>query len=519
MKRYLYLWHRWLGIALCLFMALWFVSGVVMLYVGYPKLTPAEHLAGLPPLSAKNCCVSLETALAASGESAPPQSAKLTSVANEPRYLLGFPGKAQVAVDARTGQIIAPIDRNTALAAAQAFSGGAQVSYLGLLYEDMWSHSRALSAERPFHVIQVEDPQQRRLYVSQHNGRVLLDVTAQERAWNWLGAWLHWLYPLRGGVFDSWAADIVIYLSLAGTVLAILGLVVGLLRWRFAKPYRSGSRSPYPSGVARWHHIGGLLFGTLLITWIFSGLMSMRPWHLLDSQSVLQPDAYYGAELHADGAELPIAEAIKRFDQAGIRASEVEWRFIGGRNYLVAYDGVGNSRIMPSDGGTGPQAQLPSITLERAAQAMLPGAKVEFEWLTAYDFYYFARAEQSMYGNKNKRLPMLRVRFNDRAGTWVHIDPYSGALIEQLDQRGRAGRWLFNLLHSWDWLPLLERPLLREVLIIAFSLGGFIISVTGIVLGWRRLLRTRSRHRKSPTVTCNRSIPDKEKNDRYPGVQ
>ena len=176
MKRYLYLWHRWSGIALCLFMALWFVSGVVMLYVGYPKLTPAEHLAGLPPLSAKNCCVSLETALAASGESAPPQSAKLTSVANEPRYLLGFPGKAQVAVDARTGQIIAPIDRNAALAAVQAFSGGAQVSYLGLVYEDMWSHSRALGAERPFHVIQVEDPQQRRLYVSQHNGRVLLDV-------------------------------------------------------------------------------------------------------------------------------------------------------------------------------------------------------------------------------------------------------------------------------------------------------------------------------------------------------
>ncbi len=50
MKRYLYLWHRWLGIVACLFMALWFISGVVMLYVGYPKLTPAEHLAHLPVL-------------------------------------------------------------------------------------------------------------------------------------------------------------------------------------------------------------------------------------------------------------------------------------------------------------------------------------------------------------------------------------------------------------------------------------------------------------------------------------
>lgn len=31
MKRYLYLWHRWLGIVACLFMARWFVSGVAML--------------------------------------------------------------------------------------------------------------------------------------------------------------------------------------------------------------------------------------------------------------------------------------------------------------------------------------------------------------------------------------------------------------------------------------------------------------------------------------------------------
>ncbi|MGV8195858.1 PepSY domain-containing protein, partial [Pseudomonas aeruginosa] len=50
MKRYLYLWHRWLGIGCCLLMVLWFVSGMVMLYVGYPKLTPLERLAHLPEL-------------------------------------------------------------------------------------------------------------------------------------------------------------------------------------------------------------------------------------------------------------------------------------------------------------------------------------------------------------------------------------------------------------------------------------------------------------------------------------
>ena len=49
-KRWLYLVHRWLGVLLCAFFAMWFVSGVVMMYVGYPKLTQAERLAHLPPL-------------------------------------------------------------------------------------------------------------------------------------------------------------------------------------------------------------------------------------------------------------------------------------------------------------------------------------------------------------------------------------------------------------------------------------------------------------------------------------
>ena len=55
MERWLYLVHRWLGIGLCVVMATWFLSGIVMLYVGYPKLTPDERLQGLPPLPAAGC--------------------------------------------------------------------------------------------------------------------------------------------------------------------------------------------------------------------------------------------------------------------------------------------------------------------------------------------------------------------------------------------------------------------------------------------------------------------------------
>src|SRR5690606_37549044 len=83
MKRYLYLWHRWLGIGLGTFMALWFLSGLVMLYVGYPKLTPREHLARLPPLAQQQCCVPVSQVLTGEGEA--PDSLRLTTVAGEMR--------------------------------------------------------------------------------------------------------------------------------------------------------------------------------------------------------------------------------------------------------------------------------------------------------------------------------------------------------------------------------------------------------------------------------------------------
>jgi hypothetical protein len=41
--RPLYLWHRYLGIPLCLLFVLWFVSGVVMMYVRMPILFPSER--------------------------------------------------------------------------------------------------------------------------------------------------------------------------------------------------------------------------------------------------------------------------------------------------------------------------------------------------------------------------------------------------------------------------------------------------------------------------------------------
>src|SRR6187399_141613 len=55
-RRTTFLVHRWLGIALALLMALWTLSGIVMMYVSYPETSTAERVAGLDPLDLSACC-------------------------------------------------------------------------------------------------------------------------------------------------------------------------------------------------------------------------------------------------------------------------------------------------------------------------------------------------------------------------------------------------------------------------------------------------------------------------------
>jgi len=493
MKRYLYLWHRWLGIVACLFMALWFISGVVMLYVGYPKLTPAERLAHLPVLVLEREGVDLEQVLHAADPEQAPSSIRLTTVAGAPRYILEYPGPRKVAIEADSGLQALPTDRVEALAAARQFAPGVAVRDRGAVQGDMWSQSRALGADRPLHRVATADAERRLLYVSGSTGEVVRDATATERGWNWIGAWLHWLYPLRGiGIDGAWG-PIVTYLSLAATLMTVLGLAVGVLRWRFTRTYRNGSHSPY-QGFARWHHLGGLLFGVLAITWIFSGLMSMNPWQIFSSAQPLSLAAYQGTPLHPAAFPLSANQALQRFADDGLRARELEWRMIGAKGYVIGYDGAGRTRIL-SMADQQVLRQFSPGTLQQAAWAIRPERPMIVQQLTVYDFYYYAREPHSMMGHLQQRLPVLRVRFDDPAQTWLHLDLHTGAVVSQLDQPRRASRWLFALLHSWDWLPLLANRPLWDVWMIVFSVGGLLISGTGVVLGWRRLGRSLKRGR------------------------
>ena len=70
---------------------------------------------------------------------------------------------------------------------------------------------------------------------------------------------------------------------------------------------------------------------------------------------------------------------------------------------------------------------------------------------------------------------------------WFHIDGASGAILERLDPSQRAYRWYYNALHTMDFPIFSARPTLRSAWVVILCGFGLVFSLTGVVIGWRRL--------------------------------
>jgi uncharacterized iron-regulated membrane protein len=223
-KRHLFLLHRVLGIAIGVMFVLWFLSGLVMMYVQFPELTPVERFAGLTPITIDSELITPAQAARSAELTQPPTRARLTMVLGRPAYhFLTAEGKWST-VFADDGTQLDSLTKDQALASAREFSRGTSASYLGRLHLDQWTISGALEPFRPLHRVTIHDTHGTALYISDRTSEVVRDATTAERAWNWLGANLHWLYPVQLRQYPEIWRQVIIWLGGAGTLLAITGL-------------------------------------------------------------------------------------------------------------------------------------------------------------------------------------------------------------------------------------------------------------------------------------------------------
>ncbi len=476
LKRWLLLAHRWLGIGTGLFFAVWILSGLVMLYVGFPALTEAERLARQAPIAWDRVALGPDAIPGRAGGLDPSLAVSLAMRGDEPVYQLVAEDGGRRVISAVTGRERGPLTEVEirAFAAAQADAGPSPA--IRRVQRDQWTVRARYDPLRPFAVLSLDDPAGTELYLSEPTGALVLDTTRTERFWNWFGAIPHWLYwtPLRAR--EPLWRDVILWLSGVGIVGALSGLGLGLWRLRLRRPYASGAVTPY-RGVSRLHHLFGLAGGLTLLTFVTSGWLSMNPSRMFSPPG--PPLAMRVA--YAGNAPLPDRDALR--DLARLRPDLVEVRLVpvGGRTLLVGLDARGGRSV--ATGG----APLARADLVAAAQRILPEARLRgAALLTAYDAYWYPHHEA-------RPLPVLRVRFDDPAATWLHLDPETGAILNRLDRSGRVGRWLYEGLHRLDVAFLFQNRPAWDAVMWGLNGLGAVIALTGTVLGWRRLRRrTRS---------------------------
>ena len=485
-KRSLFLVHRWFGVAMCALFALWFATGIIMMYVEYPELTEEERLDTLPALDLDAVAVSVEEAIAVSGLDGAVATVALSPIGARPAYRLRDDAGGLAVVYADDGSRFEGHSPATALAAVQhsGFAAAGQLAtYERTIDVDQWTVSEVLDEHRPLHRVAIGDERGTVVYVSSSTGQIARDTHRAERAWNWLGSTIHWIYPFQLRRHRELWTNLAIYLTVAGIVSVATGAVIGVLRLRLRQRYRGRDVTPY-AGAAKWHHILGLSCLVFLSTFIFSGLMSLSPWGLFDSPSSEGEQVRRYSRGNDDVAAWPTIEwrALGHVDDV----KEVEWRRVAGGGYAVV-SRTAEDREVVLDGARGPAA-LAELRrrIESAVAALLPDAAiVAAAPVEAYDDYYYSRH------NRYRPLPAYRVTFDDAESTWFYVDWSTGAVVLRYTTAARVQRWLYNGLHSLDFAFLLRRGVLWDGIVIVLCIVGFAFAVTAVVVGWRRVARAR----------------------------
>jgi hypothetical protein len=467
--RLLILVHRYLGIAVGVFMVAWCASGAVMMYVGYPELDERVRLAHLEPIDWNQCCHLASGALDTGDRLA---DARIEMLAGRPT--LEIRGDRQwKLVDLVSGAPLPRISVATAEAVARGYRQPrtAGFSSSALIDFDQWTVSGDFSADRPLFRVALGDEHGTVLYVSSQTGRAVQLTTANQRFWNWLGAIPHWLYFSELRHHPAPWRVIVISSSLVGTFLALLGLYIGahqLVR------HPNGGWSTH-HGVKLWHHGAGLLFGILALTWVLSGLLSMNPWGLLEGGD----DSRERAAMHSLAEPTPsIESAVAKLAASRPAAVSVTTSPLGGRFYWIASTD-GGERLRYDESGD----PKPLTTAELLAAAGPIGAVDSIDLLDTEDDYFFAHPPNDL------PFPVYRLVLRDLGRTRYYVDSVSGETLAKIDAGAKQYRWWHDALHRGDFAAIARRRPFWDLMMLVLLAGVSAVCATGVWLAFRHLRR------------------------------
>lgn len=466
--------HRWLGVATCLILAMWFASGAVLVFQPFPSLPKSAQIAAAPMLDMN--AIAISPAQAAAKTDLDSESVRLIQRADVPAYLVQS-GAETVAIGARDGNVLPPINAAIASASARAFLHLEAPTTHGPIEYDQWIVDNGYDAGRPFYRVAANDQAETQFYISARTGEIAQRTTKSERGWNWVGAVLHWVYftPLRAS-FSIW--DTLVWsLSLLTTLVAVAGMTLGLIRTFAARKAGRKQLTFFRLKWLKYHHILGLFIGIAVISWAASGWLSMDHGRLFSRG---QPTA---SELSAYQGR-PIGEAVSQISATALRrigsAKEIKFSAVDGQALMTVQ---GTEEMTRFDANGMP---LSVASLDKRVRSAISKGWPDMKLTGAADVHpsdFYALAE-AMPGTVRK------YELQGDTTLFLYIDMTTGSIVASMDESRLAYSWLYYGLHTLKVPGLIDRPVLRKILVLILLGAGFAFSLTGAIIGVQRLRKS-----------------------------
>ncbi|WP_281644010.1 PepSY domain-containing protein [Bacteroides zoogleoformans] len=482
--RLMYTIHRLLGTLLCILFLMWFVSAFVMMYHRFPRVGAKEKLLRLEQLSAAaDSLPDIASVMARlpRGEKVKKLTLERTS-GQTVFHIRTDKGVHRLLPDPSDSLPVA--DRRHILRTASLWCGAPIARIDTLRSLDQWIPFGELKKEMPIYKIHFADDDRTQLYLSSRSGEVLQLSGKSQRFWAWLGAIPHWVYFtwLRQDA-ELWSKTI-IWLSGLGCLMVVAGIWVTADVWRKTRRNRRRGFSPYRKRWYHWHYVSGIFFGVFVLTFTFSGMMSVA-----DIPQWIHKPVLKGNPVQALRAPAPKPEACP-LDYRTLIATypetkQIEWSNFRHHPYYIIRDEATEQYIDATDTLPHPllltekeiRNGVESIYAADSAFGHRP-PQMSVTQLNRFETYY--RDMGGMYRGR-PQLPVWKVSVDDPDRSVYYIHPETGN-IRYVDTSSRWRYWCYTALHRMRLPGLNSNAALRKTVLWILLLGGTAVSVTGIAL-------------------------------------
>ncbi len=485
MKNFFIKVHQILGSVLSLVFLVWFLSGFVMIYSGFPRPDKKQIFEQSETLRPYISEIQLP-------KNIKPQDVTLEIVNKTPVYTSENTSFYKPNTHTLNARSLAPVQHfpekkldSMVMAHYQSKIADKEI----LTDYDAWIPWADFKNYFPIHKYYLADTAKTEVYVASTTGKVVQESTSKKRWLARFGAIPHWFYFKSLRLHQGLWADFLIWLSGIGAIMCLSGLIVGFYRsrkWRKLKKKGLLHFSPYKKKWYKWHHIVGMTFGLFTFTFVFSGMLSLMDipqWILPLDEKPNYEEIWSEPATDFNAFKLPLSKVLE--DERFADTKQIQWRQINNIPYYFLYQKYGKPTFIAAN-------HTDSVTQKTFSYADLKQlAAKKFKNQT----YTISHLKETDYYFNPREKTVAKIVFDDSNKTWVYITTENPQILYTYHKSKRWSRWLYRGLHTFRLPGLSEIDWLRKTLLIIISIFGVIISLTGVVLSYKYLKRLKRKRK------------------------